>query len=82
MLAGFGNGSIGVPMMREAFHPKKGPLVDKSELEGERDALMHLMAGALGRFKNPTGHRFTGLDDSVSTIEIISDERVTTSKWL
>jgi hypothetical protein len=69
-------------MMREAFHPKKGPLADESELEGERDASMHVMAGAVGRSKNPTGPRFTGLDDPVTTIEIISDERVTTPKWL
>ncbi|MGB6486249.1 MAG: TIGR02391 family protein [Steroidobacteraceae bacterium] len=69
--AELGNESIGVPMMRAAFHPKNGPLVDKSEHEGEREALMHLMAGAIGRFKNPTSHRFTGLDDPVSTIEIL-----------
>ena len=69
-------------MMREAFHPKKGPLANKSELEGERDALMHFIAGAVGRFENPTGHRFTGLDDPVTTIEIISDEHVTTPQWL
>jgi uncharacterized protein (TIGR02391 family) len=69
--AGFGNERIGVPMMRDAFHPTKGPLADQSELEGERDALMHLMAGAIGRFKNPTSHRFTGLDDPLTTIEIV-----------
>jgi len=40
------------------------------------------MAGGVGRFENPTGPRFTGLDDPVTTIEIISDERVTTPKWL
>jgi uncharacterized protein (TIGR02391 family) len=69
--AELGNESIGVPMMRVAFHQKDGPLADKSEHEGERDALMHLMAGAIGRFKNPTSHRFTGLDDPITTIEII-----------
>jgi uncharacterized protein (TIGR02391 family) len=69
--ARLGNESVGVPMMRTAFHQKTGPLADKSEHEGEREALMHLMAGAIGRFKNPTSHRFTGLDDPVSTIEIL-----------
>jgi len=58
-------------MMRAAFRPKDGPLADRSEHEGESEALMHLMAGAIGRFKNPTSHRFTGLDDPVATIEII-----------
>ena len=67
---GFGNESIGVPLMREAFR-KEGPLADMSEHEAERDALMHLMGGAIGRFKNPTSHRFTGLDDPITTIEII-----------
>lgn len=67
---GFGNESIGVPLMREAFR-KEGPLADMTEHEAERDALMHLMGGAIGRFKNPTSHRFTGLDDPITTIEII-----------
>jgi uncharacterized protein (TIGR02391 family) len=69
--AAFGNESIGVPLMRKAFHTEDGPLTDRSEHVGEREALMHLMAGAIGRFKNPTSHRFTGLDDPVTTIEII-----------
>lgn len=69
--AGLGDEAIGVPMVRTAFHPKTGPLTDKSEHEGEREALMHLMAGAIGRFKNPTSHRFTGLDDPTATIEIL-----------
>jgi uncharacterized protein (TIGR02391 family) len=69
--AGFGNDSIGVPLMRKAFHPDDGPLRDESELWAEREALMHLMAGAIGRFKNPASHRFTGLDDPVTTMEII-----------
>jgi len=71
--AGFDNGRVGVNMMRDAFHPDRdnAPLTDKSEEGGEREALMHLMSGALGRFKNPTGHRFTGLDDPIVTIEIL-----------
>jgi uncharacterized protein (TIGR02391 family) len=69
--ATLGNEMIGVPLMRAAFHPKTGPLTDKTEHEAEREALMHLMAGAIGRFKNPTSHRFTGLDDPIATIEIL-----------
>ena len=69
--AGYGHEKIGVPMMRAAFRPDGGPLTDKTEEEGERDSLMHLMAGALGRFKNPTSHRFTGLDDPAVAIEIL-----------
>ena len=69
--SGVGNEQIGVQLMRMAFRPRLGPLTDKSEHEGEQEALMHLMAGAVGRFKNPTSHRFTGLDDPVTTIEIL-----------
>ena len=58
-------------MMRTAFKPNEGPLADKSELAGEQEALMHSMAGAIGRFKNPASHRFTGLDDPVIALETI-----------
>lgn len=46
----------GVPLMREAFRvggPLHVPTVDPSEA----DALAHLFAGAIGRFKNPASHR-------------------------
>lgn len=69
--SGAGNEEIGIPLMRSAFHPKNGPLTDQTENTGEQEALMHLMAGAIGRFKNPTSHRFTGLDDPRTTIEIL-----------
>lgn len=71
--AGFDNSRVGVTMMRDAFHSTRevAPLTDKTEEGGEREALMFLMAGALGRFKNPSSHRFTGLDDPVATIEIL-----------
>jgi uncharacterized protein (TIGR02391 family) len=69
--AGFGNERIGVPMMRDAFRFKDGPLADRTEHEAEAEALMHLMGGAIGRFKNPASHRFTGLDDPIVAIEII-----------
>lgn len=62
---------LGVSMMRKAFNQADGPLTDGTEHEGEREALMHLFAAAIGRFKNPTSHRFTGLDDPVTAIEII-----------
>ena len=48
---------VGVPMARKAFHPQTGPLIDLSATEAEREALMHLMAGALGSYKNPHSHR-------------------------
>lgn len=61
---------IGVPMARKAFHPQSGPLIDLSAAEGEREALMHLIAGAIGSYKNPHSHRKVILG-SVEAVEMI-----------
>ena len=61
---------IGVPMARKAFHPQSGPLVDLAATEGEREALMHLIAGALGSYKNPHSHRKVILG-AVEAVEMI-----------
>jgi uncharacterized protein (TIGR02391 family) len=55
----FSNEDFGVPLMRKAFNPRKGPLTDedKSVGEGERQALCELFAGAIGHAKNPQSHR-------------------------
>lgn len=55
--AGLGDGDIGVQLTQAAFHPENGPLTDKSAERGERVALMNLMSGALGSYKNPSSHR-------------------------
>jgi uncharacterized protein (TIGR02391 family) len=54
---GFGDRDIGVPLMRAAFDKTRGPLADAVQEEGERDALAHLFAGAIGSYKNPHSHR-------------------------
>ena len=54
---------IGVKLMRDAFNKDKGPLTDLSQPEGERDALAHLFAGAIGSYKNPHSHRTVKLND-------------------
>jgi uncharacterized protein (TIGR02391 family) len=69
--AGFDDKAIGVDLMRRAFNPKTGPLRDDNEPEGERDALMHLFAGSIGRFKNPSSHRHVSLKDPAETVEIL-----------
>jgi uncharacterized protein (TIGR02391 family) len=52
----------GVTLMRKAFDKASGPLTEKSEPEGEREALSHLFAGAIGRYKNPPSHRTVDLE--------------------
>lgn len=55
--ATLGDGDIGTQLAQAAFHPENGPLTDKSAEKGERVALMNLMSGALGSYKNPSSHR-------------------------
>jgi uncharacterized protein (TIGR02391 family) len=69
--AGYGNEKLGVPMMRDAFSPKNGPLTDVSAEEGEQVARRELFAGAIGSYKNPSSHREINLDDPVEALEII-----------
>lgn len=52
---------IGVKLMREAFHPDKGPLSDMTIVAGERESEMHLFSGAIGHAKNPPSHRDVNL---------------------
>lgn len=47
----------GVDLARKAFHESTGPLTDQSLPLSERQALSHLVAGALGSYKNPHSHR-------------------------
>jgi len=68
---GFGNNLIGVSLMREAFAPDKGPLINPNAERGEQVARMELFAGAIGSFKNPQSHRDVNLDDPFEAIEII-----------
>ena len=69
--AGLGNDLIGVPLMRRAFAPEKGPLTEMSAEGGERQARMDLFAGAMGCYKNPHSHRDVDLEDPAEAVEII-----------
>jgi uncharacterized protein (TIGR02391 family) len=62
---------IGVDLMRKAFNHKDGKLRLGSKVNAEREALSHLMAGAIGLYKNPQSHRDVGIDDAAEAAEIV-----------
>lgn len=53
---------IGTDLMRKAFSPESGPLSDVSAPKPEREALSHLLAGAIGSYKNPSSHRHVPIE--------------------
>jgi uncharacterized protein (TIGR02391 family) len=69
--AHFAKGDHGVPMIRKAFHHENGPLRDPNAEPPEREALMHLFAGAVGSYKNPHSHRNVPLEDPTEAAEIV-----------
>ena len=56
-----GDDLIGTSLAARAFNPENGPLTNMDSEKGERVALMNLMTGALGSYKNPNSHRRMGL---------------------
>ncbi len=69
--AGLSNKDFGVPLMRKAFGPPSGTLVDKEADSGEQNARMELFTGALGTFKNPSSHRDVEFSDPKEVADII-----------
>jgi hypothetical protein len=55
--AGYPDDLVGTKLMRSAFNPDKGELADQSLVFAEREAEASIFAGAIGRAKNPAGHR-------------------------
>lgn len=68
---GYGVAEIGVPLMRKAFDPKGGPLTDVDQENGEREALSHMFAGAIGSYKNPHSHRTVSITDPKEAQEMV-----------
>ena len=62
---------IGVSLMRKAFRPGEGPLIDREQTGGEQQGVMDLFAGAIGSFKNPSSHRDVDLTDPLETVELV-----------
>jgi uncharacterized protein (TIGR02391 family) len=69
--AGLSNNDYGVDLMTKAFGPPAGPLVDKSAVPGEQYARMHLFAGAIGTYKNPSSHRDVAFSDPKQAADLI-----------
>lgn len=68
---GFAPTDIGVDLIRRAFNPANGPLTRASDPPAEREALMHLFAGAIGSYKNPHSHRNVVIDDASEAQEMV-----------
>jgi uncharacterized protein (TIGR02391 family) len=68
---GYDSTMLGMKLMREAFKTEVGPLVDSSLDRGEQEAIMHLFAGAIGTFKNPSSHRDVEYTDPNEVADII-----------
>jgi uncharacterized protein (TIGR02391 family) len=68
--AGYGHEQYGVAMVRDAFGAGNkggsslGPLADPDMEFTEREAVAHLLAGAIGYIKNPLSHRELNIDDA------------------
>ena len=69
--AGLPAKDIGTALMRKAFDPENGPLIDTTDLKAEREACSALFAGAIGSYKNPQSHQRVSLDDPDEAAEII-----------
>jgi uncharacterized protein (TIGR02391 family) len=67
----FQDTDIGRALMFKAFNPGNGPLTRDTDPEAERDALMHLFAGAIGSYKNPHSHRYVAIRDAVEAQEMV-----------
>ena len=61
----------GVTLIRKAFDPQSGRLTDSSLSDGQREALSHLFAGALGYYKNPQSHLEVGLNEAAEARELV-----------
>jgi uncharacterized protein (TIGR02391 family) len=62
---------VGRDLMVKAFHSETGSMRDGAERTAERESLMELFRGAVGRFKNPTGHREVNFENPAEVIEIL-----------
>ncbi|GAH88163.1 unnamed protein product, partial [marine sediment metagenome] len=70
-LSGLPSTIVGVNLARNAFDPNNGVLTDQNLTMAEREACSHLIAGAIGFFKNPPSHRNVDYNNPSEVAEII-----------
>ena len=68
---GYTDADYGTVLMAKAFGLPDGKLTDSSEQPSESEALRKLYSGAIGRFKNPSSHRFVGYSDPAVVVEML-----------
>jgi len=71
-LGGYSQKDVGVKLMRKAFKPETGSLIDGDQEIGEQQGVCDLFVGAIGSFKNPGSHRDVDFQDPVEVIELIT----------
>ena len=67
----YGAEALGVPMIRDAFAPGKGPLAETTLPRSEQESEMHLFAAAIGLFKNPHSHRSGVTHEPAEAVELL-----------
>ncbi len=70
-LGEFEKGDIGTDLMRKAFKPQTGSLIDTAQLPGEQQGISDLFSGAIASFKNPGSHRAVDFDDPAEAAKLI-----------
>lgn len=72
---GYAATDLGVALMRKAFDKASGALTNDSLPDGEKEAMAHLFAGAIGLYKNPHSHRnepITRPEEAISLLILAS----------
>lgn len=71
---GYTEMDYGTTLMRKAFDAEKGILTDMRQPSGEREAMSHLFAGAIGLYKNPGSHRdvYFSMEEATELIIVAS----------
>jgi uncharacterized protein (TIGR02391 family) len=70
-VAKLGSEELGVNLMRKAFKPEKGVLIDSEQTISEQQGIADLFTGAIASFKNPSSHRDVNFTDPVEVTELI-----------